>query len=34
MQDLIGDIELDERLRQQGDDDMNEWERRGWDAVH
>ena len=34
MQDLIGDIELDERLRQQGEDDRKERERRGWDAVH
>ena len=34
MQDLIGDVELDERLRQQGEDDRKERERRGWDAVH
>ena len=30
MQDLIGDVELDDRLRQQGeDDDRKERERRG-----
>ena len=29
MQDLIGDIKLDERLRQHGEDDMKERERRG-----
>ena len=34
IQDLIGDIEPDERLRQQGEDDRKERERRGWDAVH
>ena len=34
MQDLIGDVELDDRLRQQGEDDRKERERRGWDAVH
>ena len=34
MQDLIGDIELDERLRQQGEEDRKERERRGWDAVY
>ena len=32
MQDLIGDVELDERLRQQGEDDRKERERRGWDG--
>ena len=35
MQDLIGDVEeLDDCLRQQGEDDREERERRGWDAVH
>ena len=34
MQDLIGDVELDDRLRQQGEGDRKERERRGWDAVH
>ena len=34
MQDLIGDVELDDRLRQQGEDDRKERERRGWDAAH
>ena len=34
MQDLIGDVKLDGRLRQQGEDARKEWERRGWDAVH
>ena len=34
MQDLIGDVELDDRLRQQGeDDDRKERERRGWDMA-
>ena len=34
MQDLIGDVELGDRLRQQGEDDRKERERRGWGAVH
>ena len=31
---LIGDVELDDRLRYQGEDNRQERERRGWDAVH
>ena len=34
MQDLVGDLKLDDRLRQQGEDDRKERERCGWDAVH
>ena len=34
MQDIIGDIELDDHLRQQGEDDRKERERRSWGAVH
>ena len=34
MQDLIGHVELDDRLRQQGEDDRKERERRGGDAVN
>ena len=34
MQDLIGDVELNDRLRQQGGDGKKERERSGWDAVH
>ena len=34
MQDLIGDVQLDDCLRQQGEDDRKERQRRGWDAVH
>ena len=33
-QDLIGDVQLDDCLRQQGEDDRKERERRGWDAAH
>ena len=34
MHDLIGDVELDDRLRQQGEDDSKKREMRGWGAVH
>ena len=34
MQDLIRDVELDDWLRQQGEDDRKERESRGWGAVH
>ena len=34
VQGRIGDVELDDRLRQQGEDGRKERERRGWDAVY
>ena len=33
-QDLIGGVELDDRLQQQDEDDRKERKRRGWGAVH
>ena len=34
MQALIGVVELDDRLRYQGEGNRQERERRGWDAAH